>query len=346
MDEFYSHEDYPSNYTDISLNAIHRAFPIFLATVVFVIGIPANALVIYVIIRNGQMKTVTNIYVFNLAITDVLFITFATPISIAWYVEADFQYGTILCKLQTFLYQTNYAVTVLTLTMLAVDRVYAVVYPVKSRAYSKITIESHFKDSLALRHTVLGITNLKSRFLQYHRNIWTLKGCKLWHTTTEGSTYRINHPKYVTQRRKISTMIMLVVLCFAVCWLPFHVLTLLENFHPLPVSQTVSYLNIFARMLAVCNSCIDPFVYAFVSINFRRSFKCAFYTLFDSDHNRNVQFAPDPDDKLSRVQKSLTLTSRTRSSRSSGNLALTKVGKSNASLKNVSGKLGIRESIV
>ncbi|XP_033114495.1 G-protein coupled receptor 54-like [Anneissia japonica] len=374
MDESYS-DEFPNNGTIFLLDSIPPAFTIVLATVVFVVGVPANALVIYVIIKNGKMKTVTNIYVFNLAITDILFIIFATPISISWYVASDFQYGTVLCKLQTFLYQTNYAVTVLTLTTLAVDRVYAVVYPVKSRAHRTLKstgvmialiwilgclsqIVCIFYTSQLFGQCFELWPSSTERQLFYcclfvffyiipviiNTVCYTMIGCRLWRTTTESSIYRINHPKSVMQRRRISTMIMLVVLCFAVCWLPFHVLALLENFHFLPVTQSVSYLKIFSKMLAVSNSCVDPFVYAFVSMNFRRSFKCAFHTLFNSDHNNVVLFAPDPDDKHhSRIQKSFTLSSRTKSSRSSGNSSFPKVGKPKSNLKDL---MGTRETNV
>ena len=40
--------------------------------VITVIGVFGNSLVIYVICRHGSMKTVTNYYIINLAITDVL----------------------------------------------------------------------------------------------------------------------------------------------------------------------------------------------------------------------------------------------------------------------------------
>ena len=46
---------------------------------IFVIGILGNALVCYVVFRNRSMQTVTNLFITNLALSDILLCTFSVP---------------------------------------------------------------------------------------------------------------------------------------------------------------------------------------------------------------------------------------------------------------------------
>ena len=56
-------------YYDLASNVVLT----FIYFVVCIIGLCGNTLVIYVILRYAKMKTITNIYILNLAIADELF---------------------------------------------------------------------------------------------------------------------------------------------------------------------------------------------------------------------------------------------------------------------------------
>eukprot|EP00079_Xenopus_tropicalis_P018632 XP_004920705.1 PREDICTED: somatostatin receptor type 2-like [Xenopus tropicalis] len=58
-----------TTYYDMTSNAILT----FIYFVVCIVGLCGNTLVIYVILRYAKMKTITNIYILNLAIADELF---------------------------------------------------------------------------------------------------------------------------------------------------------------------------------------------------------------------------------------------------------------------------------
>lgn len=61
-----------------SLPAV-KAFFYCLYCLIFIVGIFGNALVCYVVLRNKAMQTVTNLFITNLALSDILLCTFAVP---------------------------------------------------------------------------------------------------------------------------------------------------------------------------------------------------------------------------------------------------------------------------
>jgi neuropeptide F receptor len=64
---------------DIIHNRAVQAVFCMLYTVIFVLGIFGNVLVCYVVGRNKAMQTVTNFFITNLALSDILLCTLAVP---------------------------------------------------------------------------------------------------------------------------------------------------------------------------------------------------------------------------------------------------------------------------
>lgn len=64
---------------------------------IFLVGIPGNTLVVYVVSKNGAMKTVTNLYLVNLAIADLLFLTLCITFTGSAYVMS-WPFGNAICE--------------------------------------------------------------------------------------------------------------------------------------------------------------------------------------------------------------------------------------------------------
>ena len=79
------------------------------------------------------------------------------------------------------------------------------------------------------------------------------------------------------RRRRASKMIAVVVFLFAAFWLPIHILQLLLKFDKnFPRNNITYYYKIIAHALSYSNSCVNPFVYAFLSDGFRKGVRKAF----------------------------------------------------------------------
>lgn len=77
------------------------------------------------------MKTATNIYIFNLALADAL-ATSTLPFQSAKYLMNTWPFGEPLCKVVIAIDYYNMFTSILTLTMMSVDRYIAVCHPVKA----------------------------------------------------------------------------------------------------------------------------------------------------------------------------------------------------------------------
>ncbi|XP_041360093.1 QRFP-like peptide receptor [Gigantopelta aegis] len=78
-------------------------------------------------------------------------------------------------------------------------------------------------------------------------------------------------------RKQVVLMLMVVVLVFFVCWTPIiinNVLTAFGVIEPLHHGW-LRYMRLAFFLLSYMNSCVNPIVYAFMSKNFRQTFKFA-----------------------------------------------------------------------
>nr|XP_005168713.1 KISS1 receptor b isoform X1 [Danio rerio] len=105
--------------------------PLFFTLIMFV-GLVGNLIVIYVVIKNQQMKTVTNLYIVNLATTDILFLVCCVPFTATVYVLPSWIFGDFMCRLVNYLQQVTAQATCITLSAMSVDRFYVTVYPLQS----------------------------------------------------------------------------------------------------------------------------------------------------------------------------------------------------------------------
>ena len=72
-------------------------------------------------------------------------------------------------------------------------------------------------------------------------------------------------------------MVAIVILLFAWCWLPIQFFTLWYKFDPdFPLIPALLKFKIFAHTLSYANSCVNPFVYAFMNEGVRKAFQKKF----------------------------------------------------------------------
>lgn len=84
--------------------------------------------------------------------------------------------------------------------------------------------------------------------------------------------------KSETRRRKVTKMVAVVTLNFAICWLPTHLFIIIkllfftsESDLPLNVFTALSLFKQFAHTLSYMTPVINPFLYAFFNDNFSSS---------------------------------------------------------------------------
>lgn len=63
------------------------------------------------------------------------------------------------------------------------------------------------------------------------------------------------------------------VVAFAICWAPIQVILVLKSLRLYDTTTVTVSIQIISHVLAYLNSCLNPFLYAFLSENFRKAFR-------------------------------------------------------------------------
>lgn len=75
------------------------AFIIIPYSIIFLLSVVGNSLVIMTLIRHEKMRTVTNVFLLNLAISDLLLAVFCMPFSLVPMFMQEFIFGPVVCVL-------------------------------------------------------------------------------------------------------------------------------------------------------------------------------------------------------------------------------------------------------
>ena len=83
-----------------------------------------------------------------------------------------------------------------------------------------------------------------------------------------------NSGKNQENKKRVTRMIVAVIIVFAVCWTPLQIVLVLKAFglYHDHLYDGLVILDILVRCLAYSNSCLNPLLYAFFSPNFRAAF--------------------------------------------------------------------------
>nr|XP_002737556.2 PREDICTED: somatostatin receptor type 2-like [Saccoglossus kowalevskii] len=248
------------------------------------------------------MRTVPNVFILNLASSDFLFML-GIPFLLQYNMQGQWIFGNGMCKIVQCIDYINMFTGIFTLTVMSCDRYLALVYPLRSMSlrtvkHARITciilwiISIPLTLPLWLYSTVSQATDGSNKTLcvtswpnEYIENgffllvfivgfalpILLISLCHigiLRHVVYMKK--RINLGKNCSQfSMKITIIILLTVIAFAICWLPYWVLLLLRALGDQEV--TLEYFIVFniAVCLSYFNSCLNPIIYTCVGKDFQ-----------------------------------------------------------------------------
>ncbi|XP_076273639.1 cholecystokinin receptor-like isoform X2 [Rhynchophorus ferrugineus] len=116
--------------------------------IIFLLAVIGNTLIILTLAQNRRMRTVTNLFLLNLAVSDLLLGVFCMPFTLIGALLRDFVFGEAMCKLIPFLQACSVSVGAWTLVAISVERYYAICHPLRSLAWQ--TISHAYKTILAI----------------------------------------------------------------------------------------------------------------------------------------------------------------------------------------------------
>lgn len=117
-DSFY--EDYPTLCDKQDVRSFGGAFLPVIYGLVLILGLAGNSLVVAVYLRYKKLRTMTDVYILNLAAADLLLL-FTLPF---WAADAihGWQLGAAMCKITSILYDVNFGCGMFFLACISVDR--------------------------------------------------------------------------------------------------------------------------------------------------------------------------------------------------------------------------------
>ncbi|XP_037049844.1 cholecystokinin receptor type A-like [Bradysia coprophila] len=141
----------PTNYTYVGVNnTIQRLvvvspswlstgrIQIPLYTTILLLAVTGNALVILTLVQNRRMRTITNVFLLNLAVSDILLGVLCMPFTLIGTLLRDFVFGEIMCKFLPYLQASSVAVSAWTLVAISCERYYAICHPLSSRRWQTL----------------------------------------------------------------------------------------------------------------------------------------------------------------------------------------------------------------
>ncbi|XP_067298960.1 2-oxoglutarate receptor 1-like [Pseudorasbora parva] len=270
---------------------------------IFIVGVVGNitALLVYVLkVRPWKSSTIIMV---NLVITDLLFMV-SLPFLTYYYVLNDsWNLGIVTCRFARFIYHFNLYGSILFLTCLAIFRYVAIVHPlhmnnIKQKRWGVLACILVWAVTVAELSPIFNLFDLvemnnKTYCLDFASNkiekIWpyswvlTILGYLLPLVVVCLCYWRIiktlkKGPHMGSKRRvKARRLIVLILTCFVVCFLPFHVLRALRIYTKLTpetncmLDRCAHAAYIISRPIAVLNIIFNLPLYT-LSGDFKKAF--------------------------------------------------------------------------
>ncbi|MBN3302660.1 neuropeptides B/W receptor type 2b [Amia ocellicauda] len=306
--------DYSTNRTDLNCTVPGPVFyPDFyvvlpvIYSVICAVGLTGNTAVIYVILKAPKMKTVTNMFILNLAIADDLF-TLVLPINIAEHLLHYWPFGEVLCKIILSIDHYNIFSSIYFLTVMSIDRYLVVLATVRSKRMPHRTYRAAKIVSLCVWVLVILIVMPFTLFAGVYTDDMERKSCalsfpspeSLWFKASRIYTlllgfaipvsticilytmmlYKLRNMRLNSNakaldkaKKKVTIMVFIVLAVCLFCWTPFHLSTIVALTTDLRTTPLVIGISYFITSLSYANSCLNPFLYAFLDDSFRKAFK-------------------------------------------------------------------------
>ncbi|XP_072252067.1 neuropeptide Y receptor Y7 [Leuresthes tenuis] len=281
-------------------------------SLIILLGLLGNSLVIYMIIRYRNMRTVTNFFIANLALADLLVSTLCLPFTLVYTLLDEWKFGAVLCHMVPFAQALSVHVSVLTLTVIALERYRCIVFHLGRRLTwcSSLLI-------MAFTWTMSAVLAAPLAIFREHRNeeissinLRIAVCSEKWPngTSRDGVIYSLlmlllqyiiplaiisyayiciwiklkNHVSpssrndSINRRKKTTKMLALVVVVFVICWLPFHVFQLASDLDLVLRFEEYKLIYTLFHIVAMCSTFTNPLLYGWMNKNYRNGFLMVF----------------------------------------------------------------------
>ena len=274
-------------------------------------ALTGNALLIFIIKRRPDTRSITGFLFVNMAVADLLVTLFVMPVSIEWLYSGGKWLpgiiGHITCTLVYFIFYVTLAASILSLSLMSVDRYLAVIFPLRrfprfrspkvlavvvwlsSMVFSvpiavvwrlvELKPLGIFICSPQIKH--LGIFGVKGYYiylvlLMYliplflSSSLYVLVGRALWRRNVPGVISTETEKRNKRTKLIVVRMLAIITAAFALCWLPAQSYHLILAFRPDIHSSSPPYVMFLCFWSGHANSAVNPWLYIMLNGKFRK----------------------------------------------------------------------------
>ncbi|CAH2224921.1 motilin receptor [Pelobates cultripes] len=278
--------------------------------IVMVIGIIGNTITILIVRRYKEMKTTTNFYLSSMAVSDMIILLCLPFDLYRLWKSRPWILGGFLCKFLHYASEGCTYSTILHITALSIERYLAICFPLKAKVFVtkrrvkvvigalwvfamlsagpfyflmdeiRANLTNSSEDSIECRYTphamksglldiMMWVTTVFFFFPMFCLTIlYGFIGKKLWKSKDELRGPNAAHREKC--HRQTVRILVVVVLAFIICWLPFHMGRIIfvstEDIRTMVFSQ---YFNLVAMQLFYLSASINPILYNVISKKYR-----------------------------------------------------------------------------
>lgn len=277
------------------------AIPVFFS-VVIILSIIGNILVLVILAMYENIKSLTNIFILNLAISDLVFTT-GLPFWAIYHIWG-WVFSEILCKIVTFVFFIGFYSSILFLTIMTIYRYVAVVHPLSDVSAEKLMTGIFLSILLWMISVGAALPSLlysslisiphKGEHSQgciyesalwesigaYQQNIFFLVAFIVMAFCYIRILVTLRKTRGHTKNRAVK-LIFCIATVFFIGWVPYNVMIFLKilghnlvaPFNTCESSINLDYAFFVCRLLAFSHCCLNPVFYVFVGVKFRRHLK-------------------------------------------------------------------------
>ena len=267
-----------------------------------------NLSVCYAVYRNQRLRTLSNMFVVALAVSDILMSTWCMPFSVATLIHGQWIFGEAFCRFHGFGALTFGLASLHTMGIIAVSRYFCVVKPEKyivlfnkqrTLIYIAVVwcvaligsvppfffehIGFEFQPGKAMCLYTFDANIAYTIFIEciYIATPLTLIAfcySKVFYTVSRSNRVFAleNNPQQLrahVEEAKVTKTLAAVMVGFACCWLPVCIIDYIDAARGEPTLARQAYLTY--GFLVYLSSSINPFIYGATHKQFRREYKTA-----------------------------------------------------------------------
>ncbi|XP_062969445.1 CX3C chemokine receptor 1 [Cynocephalus volans] len=262
---------------------------------VFAFGLVGNLLVVFALVNTCKTKGIADIYLLNLALSDLLFV--ATLPFWTHYVLSEEGFHNAMCVLTTAFFFIGFFAGIFFITIISIDRYLAIVLATNSM--NNRTMQHGVTISLGVWAAAILMaapqfmfTKQKEReclgdYPEVLRDIWpvlrnveaNLLGFLLPLLIMSYCYFRIVQTLFSCKNHKKAKaikLIFLVVIVFFLFWTPYNIMIFLETlklydfFPSCNMRRDLKLVLQVTETVAFSHCCLNPLIYAFAGEKFRR----------------------------------------------------------------------------